>query len=426
MGQTRKKVRGRQAGGRWLAEGADGCVFAAPHNWPCQSSTDLPAYNPEDPTVVTKIVPTDDFEEDLLKLFPIVSKKYKLHNLPEYIGTCRPRATRFVKRTNKTINMVEYFRNLNRQGKTRKGCRAWAQNFAAGRPRKMYVLRKYGMTFAEYRDQFKDTPAPSNIATQLAQQARLFHHTLSVLATGTPYQVLHYDLHSKNIVLFPKSSMQFDSLDATTFEIGPADFGRALWRDVRKPVQPESWDVPYYEQFLARIHGGRYSEFSQFSLENRLFSYIASHLNKKNRERLWLEQWAADDHVQAAMTRTQDPLYWALPTLLSVFLRSSRWRQFETLLEQLVRRLSSLPNDSARAKMLHTNPPLRRFFDKLKVRSMLPVAFGLFLRGALACCGFSKEEMAAAMRSPDSFSRIPKPLHAAFALYWRELLTIVN
>lgn len=428
MAKTRKRSRGltaAQAGGRWLAEGADGCVFTAPHNWPCQSPSDLSAYDPEDPTVVTKIVATDDFEENILALLPFFRKKYKLQNLPEYIGTCTPRTTRFIKRTNKTVNLFAYFQNLNRQGKTRKGCKAWAQNFAAGRRRKLYVLRKYIMTFAEYRKE-QNNPA---LATLLAQQARLFHHTLSVLATGTPYQILHYDLHSKNIVLFPKGNKPFDPADGSTFEIGPADFGRALWRDVRKPVNPATWDNPYYDQFLSRVHSGRYSEFSQFSLENRLFSYIASHLNEKgvHPQRSWLERWATDDAVLAAIPKAQDPLYWALPTLLSVFPRSRQWQQFEATLERLVRLLMH-GTDESRAAALRNHPPLRRFFDKIKARSMFPVAYGLFLRGALECCGLSKETVAIAMRSPteESLRLVPKPLRAAFGPYWRGLLTVVS
>lgn len=438
MGQTRKrrKDQGRgQAGGRWLAEGADGCVFTAPHNWPCESPASLSAYDPEDPSVVTKIVATDDFEEDLFRLFPVIRKKYKLRNLPEFLGTCKPRTTRFVKRTNRTVNMIEYFKNLNRQGKTRKGCKAWARNFEAGRPRKMYVYRKYLTTFADYRKQILDLRLPpsraNTMAALLAKQAPLFHRTLSVLATGTPYQILHYDMHSKNIVLYPVGSKPFDPLDGSTFEIGPADFGRAIWRDVRKPVHPEHWDVAYYVQFLSQSPSSRYSGFSQFSLENRLFAYIASHLHDMNDEKdhhkTWLERWASNPDVLAERKTAQDPLYWALPTLLSVFPRSPKWRIFEQTLERLVRLLIIAPNNYQRAVALQKNPPLRHFFDKLKGRSMLPVAFGVFLRGALECCGLSLEERAKAMQNQSSaaYALIPKALHPAFELYWKELLTIL-
>jgi hypothetical protein len=419
-------------GGRWLAEGADGCVFSAPHNWPCESPAALPAYDPEDPSLVTKIVATDDFEENLFKLFPLIRKKYKLHNLPEFLGTCKPRTTRFVKRTNRTVNMIEYFKNLNRQGKTRKGCKAWARNFEAGRPRKMYVYRKYLVTFADYKKQIADLrlsgPRMNAMAALLAKQATLFHRTLSVLATGTPYQILHYDMHSKNIVLYPVGSKPFDPLDGSTFEIGPADFGRAIWRDTREPLRPDSWDVPYYVQFLSRSPSSRYSGFSQFSLENRLFAYIASHLHEKVEGKTWLELWAADPDVSAERKKAPDPLYWALPTLLSVFPRSPKWRHFEQNLERLVRLLVAAPNNYQRSVALQRSVPLRRFFDKLKGRSMLPVAFGVFLRGALECCGLSLKEREQAMsdKSSDSYALIPNALHPAFQLYWKGLLTILS
>lgn len=334
--------------------------------------------------------------------------------------------------------MLEYFKNLNRQGKTRKGCKAWARNFEAGKSRKMYVSRKYLVTFADYKKQIVDLRLSDHrlnaMAALLAKQAILFHRTLSVLTTGTPYQILHYDMHSKNIVLYPVDSKPFDPLDGSTFQIGPADFGRAIWRDTRESLRPNSWDVPYYVQFLSRSPSSRYSGFSQFSLENRLFAYVASHLHEKDDMAVkeggstWLELWAADPDVSTERKKAQDPLYWALPTLLSVFPRSPKWRHFEQNLERLVRLLITAPNNYQRSVALQKNPPLRRFFDKLKTRSMLPVAFGIFLRNALECCGLSLEEREQAMRdkSSDAYALIPKALHPAFQLYWRELLTIVS
>jgi hypothetical protein len=431
--QTRKKQR--YAGGRWLAEGADGCVFTAPHNWPCASPTDLPGYDPEDDTVVTKIVATDDFEERILRLFPILRKQYYLQNLPEYIGTCKPRMTR-------TPNVRGFFQNMNRRGKTRKGCRAWALNYEAGRPRKQYVLRKYWMTLRDFVERCKETTKASTgtdakqMASLFADQARLFTKTLRILANTNPsagrnpYQIIHYDMHSNNIVLFPLANK--------SFAIGPADFGRALWRDVRLPIDPATWDEPYYAQFVDNVHSGRYSEFSQFSLENRLVAYLASphrfssgtgHLNEKGLESdsesepkvTWLERWAADPDVKNRRMRptNRDPLYWALPYLLSVLPRSSRWRAFETKLEALVRVLVDV---KSRAAVLRKQAHFRLFFDKVKARSMVPVAFGLFLRAALECCGI---EPADAMRSPTSYLSVPKALHPAFALYWRSLVSIV-
>jgi hypothetical protein len=430
MGHTRKLRRG-QAGGRWLAEGADGCIFSAPHNWPCENPAELPSFNPEDPTVAAKIVATDDFEDVIMRLFPPIRKKYRIQNIPEYIGSCKPRMSHFEKRKQNDLNVMNYFSNLRRKGKTKKGCRAWALNFQAGRPRKMYVYRKYKMTYADYIKDMKESAVASKslpqMAALLAHQARTFHRTLSVLTFGNPYQILHYDMHSKNIVLYEKKGKVFDPLDGSTFEIGPADFGRALWRDTTKPLTPDTWDVPYYDHFLTHKRDGRYAEFSQFSLENRLFSYVSSHLDKKGAAgKTWLERWATDPDILREIERgSQDPLYWALPTLLSVFPTSPKWRQFETQLEQLVRLLSDEPTHEKRATALGRNPPLRRFFDRLKARSMLPVAFGLFLRGALYCCGISKEEAASVMRSPAGVATVPASLRPAFRLYWRELMTVV-
>lgn len=425
MGQTRKiRRKGGQAGGRWLAEGADGCVFSAPHNWPCENPAELPSFHPEDPAVAAKIVAMDDFEEDILRLFPVIRKKYKVQNLPDYIGKCKPQMAHFEQRKDNALNVMNYFSNLRHKGRTKKGCRAWAANFQAGRARKMYVYRKYIMTFADYiKDMAAKGLPPMQMATLLAAQARLFYRTLSVLTHGSPYQILHYDMHAKNIVLYAKKGRQFNPMDGSTFEIGPADFGRALWRDVRAPLAPDTWDVPYYQHFLSTKRSDRYAEYSQFSLENRLFSYVASHLDKKGAGATWLERWATDpDVLREIESGGQDPLYWALPTLLSVLPASPKWRAFETQLEALVRLLSAAPSPIQKTDALTRNPPLRKFFDKLKARSMIPVALGLFLRGALYGCGLTKGQAAAAMRSPTSYNTVPTPLHLAFRTYWRAML----
>ena len=52
--KTRKvKTKKTHKGGRVLGAGQDGCVFSQ-DAWPCE--TDLPGYDPSDPTVVSKIV----------------------------------------------------------------------------------------------------------------------------------------------------------------------------------------------------------------------------------------------------------------------------------------------------------------------------------------------------------------------------------
>jgi hypothetical protein len=414
----------RQRGGKWLSEGADGCVFTAPHNWPCASPADLPAYNPEDSTVVTKIVKGTDFEAEILEHLAAIRSSYKLPNLPEFIGTCTPKTAGFEGTNKQAFN--QHMRNIER---TRKRCAIWRRNVTRGAPSKMYVLRKYIATLSGYMNMLRFKKAAESrdqIARIFASQSPALLHTLSVLLKGRPYQIVHYDLHTKNIVLYPVPGKTFNSLDTTTFSIGPADFGRALWRDTRTPLTEEvarHWDEPFIHQFILRKSNRIYWDFQQFSLENRIIHFIAQHPAKPAGKQ-WIEAWATDPFVLKAVKRSKDPVFLSLQTLVSTLSVSRKWQLLETILERLVRLLQNTDTPTERFLALKQHPTLRSLFEKIKQRSMLPVAYGLYLRNALLAMGADDHDLATAFaaRNETSFKKIHPVLHSAFNQYWRMLL----
>jgi len=358
---------------------------------------------------------------------------YRLPNLPEYIGSCKPKTTAFL--NNNQIGFEEHLRNIQ---KTRKGCGKWRTNLQSGLTvgRKMYVLRKYITTLGAYTEALRKKQAEGRggladrIARIFATAAPAFLHTLSVLANGKPYRVIHYDMHTKNIALYPKSGRTFDPFDANTFSIGPADFGRSVWRDLQLPLTEATaahWDEPFLQQFVLRKKSKLYWDFNQFSLENRLMSFIAQ-TSAKPAGKLWLEAWAADPNVTEGAKTSKDPVLLSLPTLLSVLPGSRKWQAFEANLEYLVRQLQGAGDSPAsRFAVLQKSPSLRLFFDALKGRSMLPVALGLYLRNALVAMGLEQREMILAFsgRNEFSFKKIHPAVEALvpiFHRYWNMLI----
>lgn len=421
-GQERRRRTRRLHGGRFLSEGADGCIFTAPNNWPCASPADLPAYNRNDPTLIAKIVKKDDYEAEILEHLSVLRSSYKLPNLPEFVGTCTPKTTAFI-----GANQTSFDQHMRNMEKTHKRCAMWRRNVTTGTPNKMYILRKYTTTLSGYMNILRSRkPAPEQVARIFAVQSPTFLHTLSVFLTGQPYRIVHYDLHTKNIVLYPTPGKTFNPLDATTFSIGPADFGRALWRDIRRPLTEQvalHWDEPFIRQFILRKADALYWYYQQFSLENRLIGFIAQHPTKPQ-NKLWLEAWAEDPHVLKTIPRTKDPLFLSFPTLLPTLSASSKWRVYEAQIERLVRLLQRAETPAARFAALQKHPKLRAVFEKIKQRSMLPVAHGLFLRNALLAMGLDEFDLAAAFaaRNETSYKKIHPVLHPAFNRYWAMLL----
>jgi hypothetical protein len=237
-------------------------------------------------------------------------------------------------------------------------------------------------------------------------------------------------MHTKNVAVYPVSGRTYDPLDNSTFAIGPADFGRSVWRDMRTPLTEATaahWDEPFIRQFILRKTPNVYWDFNQFSLENRLMSFIAQ-TSTKPAGKLWLEAWAADPNVTEGAKTSTDPLLLSLPTLLSVFSKSRKWRLFEANLEYLVRQLQGAGDSSAsRFSVLQKSPSLRLFFDALKGRSMLPVALGLYLRNALLAMGLTQSDIAMAFsgRNDVSFKKIHPAIEVlvpVFRRYWDLLL----
>ena len=194
---------------------------------------------------------------------------------------------------------------------------------------------------------------------------------------------------------------------------------------MRAPITEQvaaHWDEPFLRQFILRKSRAIYWDFSQFSLENRIAAFIAQ-TPAKPTGKLWIQTWAGDSFMAKAIETSRDPLFFSLPTLLSVLSKSRKWQAFEANLEQLVRQLQAAGSAGARFALLHRNRKLRAFFDALKSRSMLPVALGLYLRNALVAMGIEQPDLALAFHSRNelSYKKIHPALHSAFNQYWNML-----
>jgi hypothetical protein len=406
-------VMNDQKGGKYLGEGADGCIFSAPGNWPCEKS--LEGYNPNDKTLVTKLVDSDDVEGDILNIVKYITKKSpERYNVIKYVGKCKPKFSGFNR-----LQKTRYNRNIVELNKTKKACKRLLKDTEKGQIHDytMYVLGKYEMTFKDFTTLLKDKKYLKNEVANVLYAAHFpFIATLNDLVISTEYNVINYDLHSKNIVVFKDNKKDFKPLDARTFQIGIADFGRSIW--CKKGTYTfktfQTWDLPYIEHFFVNDLGDdkkTFADLNQFSFDARLINYIYTYYdkinsgnkgNKSNKSKnLIIEEYSKNKFVKEAATDTEkyDIFLMYLPTFIEAIKDNKRYENYE---DNIIKIVKLLKDKSPREQFdaLKSNKKVRDIFDGLKKRSHLPTAFGVYVMSSLRACNYSYKEIKEIISNP--------------------------
>ncbi len=399
-----------QQGGKFLGEGADGCIFEAPGNWPCEKP--LKGYNLSDKSLVSKIVPTSDIEGDILEIVESIAKRHPEHyNLIHYVGKCKPKVSGFTK----TIKN-SYKKHLNQMAKTEKACKTFKNDLKDGTIQsndyKMYVIGKYEKTYKQFcQDLEFQFYSKDHIADIIYKAQFAFVDTLKNLISDPVYTVINFDLHSKNIVVFNKP---FKSLTdkKDKFEIGVADFGRAIWCKKSEPYTFKTylhWDKPFIEAFLIRdpkeTAGETFSIYNQFSLEARLLNYILTNINRKHKkDTLWIERMYDSIYIKKALKdpTIYDTLLFYLPTLIKSIKNSKTYKKYENGIEMCVEALgdTAKKGPDTQYSILKSNSNLRKFWDLLKSRSHLPSALGVYLMRGLRAANYNRKQIIEIIENP--------------------------
>lgn len=413
--ETDKEIS--QQGGKYLSEGADGCIFQSPDNWPCLKS--LKGYSPKDKSLVTKIVPSDDIEGDILEAIKAVAKNNSArYNLVKYIGQCSPKLSGFNKTQKKSYNNhIKQIKN------TEKACKSLASTLKNDQKSngkndqkkktkqyKMYVIGKYEMTFKEYVKLISESKLSKDTIADILYDAHVpFLETLEALLTNKTYTIVNYDLHSKNIAVFKNPNKVFNFKDEKTFQIGPADFGRAVWQKNSGAYSLnkfKKWDQPYLDAFLTTEEldeiGDTFARYNQYSFEARILNFIMCYKNNSSKK-LWIEQMSVNKYVKARVKKetTFDIFLAYLPTFIESVKKSDKYKKYEEKLEGLVRLLSSdIGKSEDRFEVLKRSPKMREFLDGVKKRSHIPTAFGVFVMHSLRACRYTKDQIMELVANP--------------------------
>ena len=413
----------KQQGGEYLGEGADGCIFEAPGNWPCKKS--LKDYNPSDKSLVTKIVPTSDIEGDILEVIKSIQKRHPEHyNLVRFIGQCRPKIQKQLSGFTKTQKNY-YTKHLRQMAKTEKACKQFKENLNSGKAKssdyKMYVIGKYEKSYKEFcQDLEFRFYSKEKIADIIYDGSIPFVETLETLINDSVYTVVNFDLHSKNIVVFKNPNAEnpkkkkvenVNGLEkgSADFEIGVADFGRSVWRKKSESYTFETflrWDYPYIESFLTRDSkdsaGETFSKYNQFSMEGRLINYILTNLNRKaSKDTLWIERMYESEYVKKVLKDKDiyDTLLFYLPSFIKSLRSSKRYKKYEEGIELCVRALADQTPQN-QFLILGSNPNLRTFWDILKTRSHLPTALGVYFMRGIRAANYTRKEIQTIIQEP--------------------------
>jgi hypothetical protein len=396
-----------QEGGKYLSEGADGCIFQSPDNWPCLKA--LKGYSPNDKSLVTKIVPDDDIEGNILEAVKSVAKDNpKNYNLIKYIGQCSPKLSGFTKKEKKSYN-----NHINQIQTTKKACKSLRKtlknNNGKNQGYKMYILGKYEMNFKEFANHLIETKlSKETIANIIYDVHEGYIDILKALMENKKYTIVNYDLHSKNIGIFKNPKKEFNIKDSSTFQVGPSDFGRALWKkntNVYNKKIFKTWDKPFIDDFITVETDDiddTYAIYVQFSLEVRLINYIMYN-EKSSSNKLWIERMYSSESVKNRIKKhtTYDMLLFYLPTFIESVKKSEKYRRYENKLEGLAILLKSeIGLSEDKFEILKQSPNMRKFFDEIKKRSHIPTAFGVFVMHSLRACRYTRDQIMELVANP--------------------------
>jgi hypothetical protein len=413
LDKLNQDTQSQQNGGKYLGEGADGCIFEAPGNWP--SEKPIKGYTQSDKSLVTKIVPEDDIEGNILEVIKSIQKRHPEHyNLVRFIGQGKPKLSGFTK-TQKNY----YNKNLRQMAKTEKACKVFKGSLKVGKvgkantedrskEYKMYVIGKYDKSYKEFCQDLEFRFYSKDKIADIIYDAHIpFVDTLENLVYDSQYTVVNFDLHSKNIVVFsdPRTKKGLNQ----EFEIGVADFGRSIWRKSNESYTFDTflrWDQPYIDSFLVRDSkesaGETFSKYNQFSMEGRLINYILTNMNRKaSKDTLWIERMYNSEYVQKVIKDKDiyDTFLFYLPTFIKSINNSKRYREYEEGIELCVRALAD-QTPQKQFLILKSNPNIRAFWDILKIRSHLPTALGVYFMRGIRAANYTRNQIRDIIENP--------------------------
>lgn len=246
---TRKRVTRKSAykGGKVLGIGADGCVFSEA-SWPC--ATPLPGYDPSDPTVVSKLVPTEDNEDTVIRLALSIVSPEETKHLIGFIGTCKPAtapygnvyAKQLKENETEIFDMYdkfkselriydsngEYIRTTDWSPSEANACirlvdrqsvSAYPYKYKIYDSTKAIINKKYQSTFHAYMVDRKNGKHPNTSLQKIIKAYIQYIYALETLAIGkNDNRIVNIDLHGSNIFVNEESTGELI--------IGAADFGR--------------------------------------------------------------------------------------------------------------------------------------------------------------------------------------------------------
>jgi len=267
-------------GGRILGSGADGCVFSA-SAWPCM--TPLAGYNPDDPALVSKLIPTTDIEDSIIRLAQSIVPD-KLDHIIGHIGTCIPASnkdiTDKVSRSQIDENKNELERVHNKYYSVSPSKRnnpnaceritgyeslddtvvmANSQDITNNLPVKLLINKRYDTTLYHY---IKTLPTNTSDFHNIFEAFVEYVKVLERLAEGkNNVRILNVDLHGANIFINTGADGKLT--------MGVADFGRcALQRNAQKYTQYINYIIYYGVSYGAAIG------FPVIPFEYKMYSFI--------------------------------------------------------------------------------------------------------------------------------------------------------
>lgn len=271
----RKPKQTRKKGGKVLAAGQDGCVFST-SAWPCVDGTAPAGYNPEDPSVVTKMISNQDNEYDTMKLATDILGGDS-PSILKTLGTCQPLLNEtnvMVKENKESLDLFA------KESKTRNACKTIAfkiptytvngnsNNENPTNPTqtnknnsmnkfKLLINKKYQTTLR----QFIQTKLSHSQLIQLIAGFNRFLVDCKKLIQNPTKVLVNVDLHAENIYINVRSGSGID--------VGMADFGRcAIKNDINNPNK--TW-YTYFANYLR--NSNLVCNYYQIGFEARLINF---------------------------------------------------------------------------------------------------------------------------------------------------------
>ena len=254
-----RMVKKTKKGGYIMSKSsADGCVFTRPI-WPCASS--LEGYDPNDKTLVSKLILKTDSEYETIKIAESILGKDSSFLL-NTLGECKAAdKTTIDSKTLEELKAIELEQRHTRQGACYNLEKGSLDDY------KILVSRQYSSTLYDFAN--THSKSSSMLAFyKLLNESGPFLNALNKLASRkNGNSLVNVDLHANNIFvnIYP-NEIDYD------IEIGIADFGRCFVfiKDVSHELNTQTWLI----NFLRYCSKHTLMPILFVPLEVRLLSYM--------------------------------------------------------------------------------------------------------------------------------------------------------